>query len=1176
LKPFFALSVICLSVIFSASLSAQNIVLNEVMCANTITKADDDKNFSDWIELYNPGTNKEILNNCWLSDITGVLKWQLPDITLEAHEYLLVFASGRDKREYTNWRTAIKWGDIWKYFLGTEEPDSNWNTSTFSDAGWDEGKSGIGFGDGDDSTEIPVINSLYIRKKFYIPDVTKIKDMKLIVDYDDGFAAYINGIEAARENLGKTGEKITHDKYAYWNKEALLFNGKIPKPYLLKNMLPLLHNGENVLAVQVHNSKSTLETDLTCIPILFLGYENEESLPGAPLEDMFKGTIITQFLHTNFELSSQGEKLYLYDSIMTPLDYIDIPPLYADYSYGRVPDGSDNLFIFSKPTPASVNDNQFTISSDIEPPSFSESAGFYRDSVIVNLTHNDPNVKIFYTVDGSEPLDTSISSNLYTTPIHITKTQVVRARAFKLNSISKNVSTATYLINENTSLPVMSLSANPGNFWGAGGIMSNMTMEWEKPVHVEFFGTDKLRGFSVNAGTRLTGNGSRDFEQKSLAIYFNEKYDENKFNYQIFPDKAIKDFKSIILRNGGNDWLKTLFRDALMHEIAKGTNIDLQAYRPAIVFINGAYWGIYEIREKLNEDYVATNYNIDRDSIYIIKPEYQSGWYYEGRENQVYAELQDYVYRHDLLDSVSYNYVMSQIDPENFIDHNAAEVYYNNYDWPILNNRLWRTIKEGGRWRWILCDTDFGFGYNFFSRPAPEYDDDMMGTLLDSTRFENPPRSARIFRKLIMNEKFRKAFITRFADLLNTNFRSAAVMPIITRFKSAIENEVPRHKSKWARSAKNWYGELDILYEFAEKRVPYVREHLITHFALGGLYNLRVDPPSEGTGTIRVNTVNINNYAWEGVYFKNMDAELTAVPGPGYLFAGWSDEEMGMNNPVRITPGEDITISAKFIKSNIPGSGVVVNEINYNSAPGFDTEDWIELYNTADSSADLSGWIFRDSDDQNTFTLSQGKVIEGHDYLVLCRDTAKFRLNFPHVKNITGNFSFGLNNSGEQIRLFNRQMIVIDSLTYDDVLPWPADADGTGKTLELKNPEWDNSDPSGWAASPMYGTPGRKNSVYTGVNDGSDMVPRNSFLHQNYPNPFNSETRIQFAIAEAGNTELAVFDLLGRQVRLLKNEYMLPGTYTAVFSGGNNSSGLYYLRLKTARHTQVRKMLLLK
>jgi len=182
-----------------------------------------------------------------------------------------------------------------------------------------------------------------------------------------------------------------------------------------------------------------------------------------------------------------------------------------------------------------------------------------------------------------------------------------------------------------------------------------------------------------------------------------------------------------------------------------------------------------------------------------------------------------------------------------------------------------------------------------------------------------------------------------------------------------------------------------------------------------------------------------------------------------------------MKNKLAIT----IFLFAIICVSSIKAQQVVINEINYNSDEvSFDTDDWIELYNNNGSSVDISGWVFKDSDDGHIFTIPEGTILDSSGYLVLCIDTTKFKALFPDVTNFIGEVGFGLSGSGELVRLYDSSMILIDSLTYGDNDPWPTEADGNGASLSLKNPDLDNSVAENWAASLGHGTPGAINDVF--------------------------------------------------------------------------------------------------
>ncbi len=257
---------------------------------------------------------------------------------------------------------------------------------------------------------------------------------------------------------------------------------------------------------------------------------------------------------------------------------------------------------------------------------------------------------------------------------------------------------------------------------------------------------------------------------------------------------------------------------------------------------------------------------------------------------------------------------------------------------------------------------------------------------------------------------------------------------------------------------------------------------------------------------------------------------------------------------------------------------VVITEINYNSAPAYDTEDWLEFYNNADFVADMSGWLFKDANDSNIFVFPEHTYLDIGEFLVLCRDTAAFKGFNPEVDNIIGNIDFNLSNGGELIRLYDDQENIVDSLTYDDQPPWPIEPDGSGLTLELINPDLPNEDPESWVPSDsVLGTPGRDNG-WVGVKDITpETGPPTEFrLLPNYPNPFNPQTTLTYHLPKAGRASLLVYDLEGREVVRLADGWHVPGVYKVVFSSAQMPSGLYFARLTARDFQQTQKLLLMK
>ena len=407
------------------STKPQQVYINELMSSNGFTIPDEDGDYSDWIEIFNQEDSVVNLSGYGLSDDTTTpFQWVLPDLTIAPKDHLLIFASDKNRTEYVrNWETVIDWGDIWKYILGTSEPPAAWKNLGFDDQLWSSGPSGFGYGDNDDSTIVPSnTNSVYIRKIFSVEDVNDITMAVLHVDYDDAFVAYLNGVEVARANIGTVNIPPAYNESATTFTEPVIVYGGSPNTYIIQNYQSLLQNGDNVLAIQVHNY-GTGSSDLTLIPFLSLGMSSVPANPNGanPLLDL-----PNKFLHTNFKLSSTGETVVLTNSQNVTIDEVTFGSIGPDISYGRQPDGSNTWFLFAEATPGDSNITQgFT--GTVSVPQVSIEGGFYSSPVSVIITPASVNDNVYYTLDGSEPNETSTP---YTNPIQINATKVLRTKAF--------------------------------------------------------------------------------------------------------------------------------------------------------------------------------------------------------------------------------------------------------------------------------------------------------------------------------------------------------------------------------------------------------------------------------------------------------------------------------------------------------------------------------------------------------------------------------------------------------------------------------------------------------------------------------------------------------------------------------------------------------------------------
>lgn len=496
---------------------------------------------------------------------------------------------------------------------------------------------------------------------------------------------------------------------------------------------------------------------------------------------------------------------------------------------------------------------------------FSYPSGKYNEPFILELGTTKSKQAIRYTLDGSE---VSHKSKMYILPIPISESTVVRAGLFDGEELKGEIFTSSYYF-EDIKLPVVSLVTDPKNLWdpeigiyvdGINAVPDKFSTrnyaqtgkEWERPVTMQVFENDGKLALSANAGVRVSGGRTRENAQKSLRVCAQPKYGSKYMNYKFFPDRQVDKFKCIVLRNSGNDWKSTMMRDGLMQSLVSDLEFDTQAYRPAVVYLNGKYWGIHNIVEYFDDDYLKYKYGVDRSSAVIIEPNRETAGYPQIKEGdsgdeQPFVDLLNYIKTHDITQPDVYKYVQSQINIENFIDYNITEIFFANNDWPDSNVKIWRLKtdfyepfapkKLDGRWNWFLFDTDVGFGLT--SKSDYEFD-----TLFYSTNpIMGEDWSTILLSTLLKNENFKQKFISRYAELLNTNFQSEKMIKQIDKFSAEIRPEIPRHIEKWGgkrdkgasqsfATIEEWEDNVNELRIFARNRPAYARQHIFNNFEI--------------------------------------------------------------------------------------------------------------------------------------------------------------------------------------------------------------------------------------------------------------------------------------------------------------------------------------------------------
>ena len=633
----------------------------------------------------------------------------------------------------------------------------------------------------------------------------------------------------------------------------------------------------------------------------------------------------TRYFHLNFKLDMAGEFVGLIGPDGMLRDSVTFGLQQSDVSRGRKPDGSPNWFYFGEPTPANSNTTEgLQNTQHAATPVVSPESGFLTGNQFVTVGPQPVGALIRYTLDGSRP--TSLSP-LYIDPVPISQTTVMRVRVFEQGKLPGPIVTRTYFINENVTVPVISISTNPELLWDQNsGIYTNSFKERELPVHFEFFEPGGSPGFNLDAALSLTGQLSLYYPQKSFTISSDNRFGTDIMEYRFFPQRALNTFTSLYLRNSGvPDNRSTLLRDALLHSLViNKMDLDCQAYRPSVVFLNGAYWGIYPLREKVNSSYLGTLHNLNPTDVDLLE--------YEGNVEPTLMEGQadnfhsffSYISNNDLSRTDNYSYLQTWMDVDEFINYQICEIYCDNVVWLDENVRMWRERKDGARWRWVLFDTDFGFGMP--SQMSKGYTNNTLRFATSSNTGDPviaPLWSTLLFRKLLLNQEFKTKFIQRFASYLNSVFQPDSVIAVVNRMQLELSPGMPRHISRWRNGDyyygypipdyPTWLGNVAVVKTFARNRPLFQRQHIIEYFGLGGTSAVSMDIVSPGSGRIVVNGIEKIHRSSSGTYFKGITTRLEAVPAIGYRFVRWEGIDSAYQNPVDVVVTQDsLHITALF------------------------------------------------------------------------------------------------------------------------------------------------------------------------------------------------------------------------------------------------------------------------
>ena len=732
----------------------------------------------DVVEIINRSDKKVSTAGWYLSDGGDPARYALPDRVLEPNECLILYCDDGDKEEYTGFSLSER--DILRlmnpeYLYATPVACNGWEVCKSIQLNLTEGEQSYICGE----ISLGYENTRDNEGKYaenILPKGLRISEMMSAND------SYLKG------SYAKTSDWI--ELYNASDEDINLAD------YYLTDDAKELH--QNVLPEQV------LKAGEYCI--LLLSDDPENLIRGYPI--------------IPFNLSSDGESIYLSNKTEI-IDYVFLPSLPTDVSYGRGEDVAA-FNTLSKPTPGSQNGSVAEISAQ---PFAVTPQGVYDDVEYVEIELQGKG-DIYYTTNAARP---NTYSELYTGPIKITKTTVIRAISVEEGKRASEILNLTYVVNEYDELPVACLVAEHNQlFSDTAGIMVqglNVPADEEFPYHsANYWWASERRanlslfeldgtGFSTNCGVKMFGGYSRALAKKSLAVFFRGSYGASSLDYALYGEEGLDSYESIVLRSCGQDSIRAMMRDPMVTSlVAKHTDVAVQKYKAVNLYINGRYWGIYYIREKINENYVAGNFNVSTEDVTVCMA--------NGRSSAEYVALIDYVREHDLTKPECYEYMCSQVDIQQYMDYIIAEMWICNTD----NGNIKFCKTREGKWKWIMYDVDYSFSSYSFNTVQDHLNPDGTGA---GNNF-----STTLIRGLLENPEFKDAFLRRMAWQMNTIWEEEALLAWINDFEAMIEKDMVKDCARWNRNYSSWQRDVEGIRIFARNRNKNMLAHIQWWFDL--------------------------------------------------------------------------------------------------------------------------------------------------------------------------------------------------------------------------------------------------------------------------------------------------------------------------------------------------------
>ncbi|MCC6545621.1 CotH kinase family protein [Candidatus Sumerlaeota bacterium] len=727
-------------------------------------------------------------------------------------------------------------------------------------------------------------------------------------------------------------------------------------------------------------------------------------------------------LHTNFKLSAGGEEAVLYNTTTSSIvDMVTFPGLATDDGYARNPDGSGTFQQTIITTPGAPN--VFGMRGAM--PQFSAPSGLYSSTISVTITAPG-STEIRYSLDGSEP---SGSSTLYGSPVSISSTTGLRARAFYPVDAPSNIATASYMFVNvpDRQIPVMNLIIDPDHLYDPiTGLFVNYDErgeEWERPGYAVFMDPDGTNVHENGIGVRINGGTSRAAAKKSLRLYTRSSLGTATWSLPWLEKTTAHSFNNLVLRANNNDGILnaspaqlnqvTFFRDQLMRDFSGEQGaVGVDGFFFAL-YINGQYWGLYNACERITNDYMEEKAGGSDWDVVKGTWDFTNKYYMEAID----GDLTEWNNFHAWFDAANVATpaglagLKQRFDYYGFLKYFALNIGASNQDWPQNNfvvtrrrgdpTAKWAMHENDAEWALGLrpqgYNTDDTFlwaqGGNFMTSPGHNFDLAPLSKIFNGSDLDPSPPPSPV-NGILDNPQGSKDFVSAVEETFNFEFEPTHAIAAMDAYANRIASEVPREANRWLAPsaatsfANNWPTAVQNMRNYFTNRPAYIRNQVLSKFGLSGLRTITFNKAGTGDGRMEIYG-RVVSLPWTGVFFDSSELHLAALADTGSQFNSWSGFISETNPEIDhvVTTGSNATVTLTFDPqvASIQPNDVIFNEYwvndngtSYTTVNGAISGDWVELLTVRDD-LDLRGWRVTNN---TTLTQQDGNGTNGGSVLL--------------------------------------------------------------------------------------------------------------------------------------------------------------------------------------------------